>query len=254
MDASISGESQQYEGGFLNPTLPVGANDVVTMTFAFEDWKTPNQKNKGGEGSGDYNDGELIIVIGRKKRVNAANFTRLWNAHPGNDQAGYCPPGENGCATHFSDVIFGSSGLDINIEVWKKYMKSRSAAKPNNNYGTKITTTKNIGWDSPYNQNERVVRANEIYMFLKEVVFDGSFIKPANHNTKTPYDGKKGIVFFENCWGGVDHIDLWDGTINQNGDGEVGHFKYWGDYFQNGKANFHSSRDGNPCPVYFLEF
>ena len=81
-------------------------------------------------------------------------------------------------------------------------------------------------------------------MFLKEVVFDGSFIKPANHNTKTPYDGKKGIVFFENCWGGVDHIDLWDG-MKYSG---VGEFKYWGKY--DDTYNFNPAA----CPIYFLEF
>ena len=101
------------------------------------------------------------------------------------------------------------------------------------------------------------MRANEIYIFLKEVVFDSSFIKPANHNTKRPYDGKKGIVFFENCWGGGDHIDLWDGTINKNGDSQVGHFKYWGDYNNDPLKKEKDDIDFDPgvyCPVYFLEF
>ena len=60
-------------------------------------------------------------------------------------------------------------------------------------------------------------------------------------------------MWIKNCWGGGDHIDLWDGTKYSG----VGEFKYWGKYDDDsdgdgGDIDFYPRN--KPCPVYFLEF
>ena len=238
LKAGIVGESKQYNGDFLTPALPrgvPGVNSIVTFTFAFEDWKVPDQKNKGGEGSGDYNDGRLIVVIGRKKKISLANFNKMWTGHAGDGAtAKVCDDKQNDCACSFSSALF-FKGLNFNIEIWKKYMKSRSSwsMKQGGGYSPKYKpVTKNFDGKFP-----RVIRALEIFYFMKEVVFDGSF--RIRRSSQSYYQNKKGIVFMDTgCFSsppGVSHVDLWDGIKFRNKGGD-------------------SSGFPSNCDIYFLEF
>lgn len=218
------------------------SHDVMKIIFSFEDWKVPISKNKIKSRLEDYDDGELTILVGKKKENSLENFNKMWEFKNTKNQNIICNQNyNNNRICDFSDMIFAPQGLGISIEAWKHYMKSKSVLKPKNNYRTKLKTSYIL--KNHKNKLEKVVSPIEIFYFLQEVVFENKF-NLLDKNKKIP---KKSIVFFKSKEKIKlkSYIDIWNNK-----------FKY-GEKKLNkndSKNRFHFPIDHSNYLVYSLTF